>query len=193
MLLIPLDSSLERGQLVSQTTKSIPDAVQVLLQQFQRLTVGEPITYDRMAIFPIFAGGNGKGRESLRYLTLEQALADGAVQVTERGSATVPELTLRNAGQAMVLIFDGEEIIGGQQNRVVNTTFLIPADATFDLPVSCVERGRWHTTSSTFSSGESAYHSLRAAKHQQVSLSLKTSGRPISDQSEIWAEVAVQE
>ncbi len=175
---------------MAQATKSSPDAVQALLERLHHVTVGDPITHDRMVIFPIFPDADSAGRTALEYQTLERAIAAGSVQVTERGSATVPELSLQNSGQTMVLIYDGEEIIGGQQNRVVNTTFLVPAAATFDLPVSCVEQGRWHTTSRTFFSGESAYYGLRAAKHKQVTASLRASGRPISNQSEIWEEVA---
>ena len=171
---------------------SSPDAAQVLIDRLGHLTLGESIAYDRMVIFPVFPGGNGQPAP-LAYRTLEQAIAEGSVKVAERASASVPELTLQNTSNTMVLIFDGEEIIGGQQNRVVNTTFLVAAQAKMDLPVSCVERGRWHSTSATFSSGESGYYKLRMAKHQQVTANLRAEGRPRADQGEIWAEVADRE
>jgi hypothetical protein len=161
---------------VAQATKNSPDAVQVLLQRLDHLTAGEAITHDRMVVFPIFPGPDGKGGEVLKYQTLEQAIAAGFVQVTEHGSATVPELRLQNTGQTMVLIFDGEEIVGGQQNRVVNTTLLVPAIATFDLPVSCVEQGRWHATSRAFASGESAYYALVCWRESSVSASAALPG-----------------
>jgi hypothetical protein len=177
---------------MGQATKGSPDAAQVLLDRLGHLSVGEGIVYDRMVLFPLFPAANDH-QEVLDYRTLEQAIADGSVKVTERASASVPELTLQNAGGTMVLIFDGEEIIGGQQNRVVNTTFLVAAETTMDLPVSCVERGRWHRTSATFASGESGYYALRMAKHQQVTENLRLAGRPLADQGEIWEEVALKE
>jgi len=145
-----------------------------------------------MVIFPLFPA-EPRPQEDLRYQTLGQAIADGSVKVAERPSASVPELTLRNDGKAMVLVFDGEEVVGGQQNRVVNTTFLVAAEAKMDLPVSCVEQGRWHSTSATLTSGEVGYYSLRRAKHQQVTENLRSGAGPIADQGEIWAEVADRE
>ena len=48
-----------------------------------------------------------------------------------------------NKSDRMVLILDGEELVGIKQNRIVNTTILIAANTTTVIPVSCVEQGRW--------------------------------------------------
>jgi hypothetical protein len=52
----------------------------------------------------------------------------------------------------MVLILDGEELVGAKQNRIVNTTILVAAGAEIVIPVSCVEQGRWTYKSDAFSS-----------------------------------------
>src|SRR5262249_26971969 len=106
---------------------SSPKAAQILMDRLGNLSIGEGIGHDRMVIFPLFPAESGQ-QEALDYRTLEQAITDGKVKVTERASASVPELTLQNAANTAVLIFDGEEIVGGQQNRVVNTTFLVAAE-----------------------------------------------------------------
>jgi hypothetical protein len=128
----------------------------------------------------------------LRYRPLEPALADGSVEVMEQASATVPELVLRNKGDVMIFVLDGEEIIGGLQNRVVNASFLVGATATVPLPVTCVEHGRWHSASRTFSSGEATYHSLRSEKFAQVNESLRRGARHTSDQGAVWHSVAAK-
>jgi hypothetical protein len=128
--------------------------------------------------------------QPLRYRTLEEALGEGWVKVVEKPSASVPELVLQNMGQLMVLVLDGEEIVGGKQNRIVNASFLVAAGATVTLPVTCVEHGRWHDVSPVFSSGEASYFSLRQAKHVQVSQSLRATGSARADQGAIWALVA---
>lgn len=114
------------------------------------------------------------------------------MKVTERRSPTVRTLKLINTSALPVLILDGEELVGGWQNRIVTTTLLVPARTTFDLPVSCVEAQRWHavqpeedapgrhettiriltgrkhTGESAFWTGETAYPSLRSLKLKQV-------------------------
>jgi hypothetical protein len=161
-------------------------AVEVVLDRLTALDVGESTVHERMVVFPLFAPNL---TSALRYQTLEQAIAQGAVEVTEQPSATVPELLLRNKGEVMIFVLDGEEIIGGRQNRIVNASFLVAAQSTTHLPVTCVEQGRWHSTSHGFSSGESTYHSLRREKFAQVRASLAATGRHSSDQGAVWNSV----
>jgi hypothetical protein len=163
-------------------------AGQVILDQLASLRVGVGATHAGMTVFPVFAAS--ASAPALRYRTLEQAIADGAVEVVEQASATVPELTLRNKGAVMIFVLDGEEVVGGRQNRIVNASFLIAANSTVTLPVTCVEHGRWHDVSRVFSSGESMPHYMRLAKHRQVSASLARMSRPLADQGATWDAIA---
>jgi len=91
----------------------------------------------------------------------------------------------------MVLILDGEELVGAKQNRIVNTTILIQGKSTTVIPVSCVEQGRWTYDSPRFRSKERVMSSkLRAMKAEQVHQSIRTSDSYRSDQSAIWDEVS---
>jgi hypothetical protein len=119
------------------------------------LRLGEPLSDRALALVPVYADG---GHRTLRYRTL------GEVIVSEAAQAAVPTLQLINKGELPVLILDGEEMVGGRQNRVVNTTLLVPARSAFDLPVSCVEHGRWHELRPMFDAGETAYPRLRSQK-----------------------------
>ncbi len=167
-------------------------AAEALFDRLSAIEIGEGTTHERMVVFPIFARGDGTGGSPLGYRTLQQAIADGSVEVTEQASATVPELTMRNKGATMIFVLDGEEILGGQQNRIVNASFLVAANSTVALPVTCVEHGRWHSTSRAFSSGESTYYSLRSEKFSQVRASLRSTGRHSSDQGAVWNSVAAK-
>ena len=115
------------------------------------------------------------------YRTLSEAIALGEVLVTEQSMATVNALRVVNKGVLPVLILDGEEVVGGLQNRVVNTTLLIPAESAFDLPVSCFEHG--------FHAGEAVHPTLRREKSAQVTASLHTAEAPLANQQAIWSEV----
>jgi hypothetical protein len=173
---------------LSPTSGERRTAGQVILDQLASLRVGVGVAHAGMSVFPVFAAG--AFAQALRYQTLEQAIAAGAVEVVEQASATVPELTLRNKGDVMIFVLDGEEVIGGRQNRIVNASFLIAANSTVTLPVTCVEHGRWRDVSPRFSSGESMPHAMRLAKHQQVSASLARVSRPIADQGATWDAIA---
>src|SRR5688572_15896895 len=124
----------ERQEAVSQ----LFDALDAWLS---RLRLGEPATDKALSLVPVYADGS---TSVLRYRTLAAAIAAGEVLVTEAPQATVPTLQLINQSALPVLVIDGEEVVGGKQNRVVNTSLLVPPKSIFDLPVSCVEHGRWH-------------------------------------------------
>ena len=66
------------------------------------------------------------------------------VIISERPDAEVPTLVAYNPTLSPVLLMEGETVTGGRQNRVLNVSVLIPAGATIDIPVSCVEQGRWN-------------------------------------------------
>jgi hypothetical protein len=195
-IIVSTETATENGGAQSPTETTTPNptsgerrtAAQVILDQLASLRVGVGAAHAGMTVFPVFASSTTA--PALRYRTLEQAIAEGAVEVVEQASATVPELTLRNKGDVMIFVLDGEEVIGGRQNRIVNASFLIAANSTVTLPVTCVEHGRWHDVSRVFASGESMPHTMRLAKHRQVSASLARMSRPIADQGATWDAIA---
>jgi len=131
--------------------------------------------------------------DGLAYHTLAEALAAGDVEVTEKAQASVPGLQVVNGGDVPLLLLDGEEVVGGRQNRVVNTTVLVPAHATFDLDVTCVEHGRWFEVASAFAPGEAVYPSLRGQKARQVSAALEARTGARADQHMVWGEIATRQ
>src|SRR5262249_44723677 len=58
---------------------------------------------------------------SLRYTTLDDALAAGTLEVTEVNDAgSVPTLLVRNKADGLVFLMAGEQLVGAKQNRVLN-------------------------------------------------------------------------
>lgn len=128
------------------------------------------------------------------YLTLEEALREEAVVITELSEGGyVPELKLINQSESKVLILDGEELKGAKQNRIVNATFLIGPRMEAIIPVSCVEAGRWSYRSRNFDSGEKIMHfSLRREDQKEVSKSLREQKTFRSNQGMIWDGLAAK-
>ena len=103
------------------------------------------------------------------YVTLDEALARGfrIREVSESGS--VPELIAQNPTDADVLLYDGEELIGAKQNRILNVTVLVGAESMLTIPVSCVEQGRWSYRSDAFAAApHAAYPELRRRKAERL-------------------------
>ena len=126
------------------------------------------------------------------YLVLDEALASGVVEITEVSEqGSVPDLNFINRGAKPVLIVDGEELLGAKQNRIVNLTILVAAHSELTIPVSCVEAGRWRARSRSFTSApRTQYASGRAKRMSHVSYSMAMRGDRMSDQAEVWDDIA---
>src|SRR5688572_21752252 len=102
------------------------------------ILTGAPVTHGALTVIPLL----GPLLSEPEWLTLGEAT--GQVRITEVNEAgSVPTLTVENLGERPILLLDGEELLGAKQNRILNTTVLVAAHATVEIPVSCVEQGRW--------------------------------------------------
>ena len=168
-------------------TRENREAVEALVEWVSSIRVGDPIVHERMTLFPAYTGHPAAPFD---YVTLAEALAAGWVTITEKPQATVPELLLVNTSDKLVLLLDGEEVVGGRQNRIVNTSLLVGPRSELLLPVSCVELGRWRHVSDSFGAGEITGHELKRELHEQVNLSMAARGRAESDQEAVWDRIA---
>ena len=150
---------------------------------------GEAVTWKQMAVAPLIR--DEETPEGPEYLVLREAFDTDVLRVTETSeSGTVPELAVRNTGKLPVLILDGEELAGAKQNRVVNTSVLVPPETKIVVPVSCTEAGRWNYRSASFEDSDLIMSStIRAKKSRSVSENLKTSSSFRSNQGEVWSEI----
>lgn len=157
------------------------------------LRVGPPVHAAGVSMFPLFSDGDATATAP-SYAVLRDALAAGTGRVTEVSEGgSVPVLRFTNDAPHPVLLLDGEELVGCKQNRILNLSILAPARGDIEIPVSCVEMGRWSRRSAQFSSpGRTMYAQLRASKMAQVHRSLRESGEHSADQSEIWASISAK-
>jgi hypothetical protein len=153
---------------------------------FETIQLGDPVEHGGVVIAPLFPRRNPE----TEYLTLDQALPLG-FRVTEVDAAgSVPELLATNPLDSPVLLYDGEELLGAKQNRILNITVLVAPKGATKIPVSCVEQGRWRTQSTTFgAAGQAAYPDLRRRKAER--LSAEPLQRGVA-QSAVWEEVAAK-
>src|SRR4051812_14074274 len=127
---------------------------------FKTIQLGDSVEHGGVVIAPLFPRKTPK----TSYLTLAEALPLG-LQIGELGEAgAVPELVVDNPLDERVLMYDGEELVGALQNRILNISVLVDARSTVKIPVSCVEQGRWSWRSRRFAKGGHAYPELRRQK-----------------------------
>ena len=153
------------------------------MQLDSTIQLGEPVSHRGILVAPLFP----RLTPAAAYVTLDEALPLG-FKVTEVDTAgLVPELAVSNPLDQNVLLYDGEELIGAKQNRILNVTVLVAAGSKTAIPVSCVEEGRWHARSAAFGSASHAAHpELRRRKGEL--LSADPLARGIA-QHEVWEAV----
>src|SRR4029450_3101727 len=89
-----------------------------------------------------------------------------------------------------VLLYDGEELLGAKQNRILNVTVLVEAHAKTLIPVSCVEQGCWSRRTQHFAPAPAAaYPELRRRKAERLA---QAPAMPGAAQHEVWDAVAAK-
>ena len=150
------------------------------------LALGDPIQILDLSFFPL----SWPIETPSPYVLLGPALdrRDVAIEEVNR-EGSVPHLLVTNRGPIPVLIVEGEILIGGKQNRVVNLTVLVPAEGKLVLPVSCVEQGRWGSRGNKTWSRAAAPPSVRGSKLNSVFANRQRHGSAESDQCDVWNQV----
>ncbi len=132
------------------------------------------------------------GQDSFDYVACGKAITDKLIEVKELSeSGNVNTIFVLNNSDQFVFMMDGDILAGAKQNRLVNVSILLAPRSKTQIPVSCVEQGRWKHTSAAFRGTDYAAPTfLRAGKVDQVRESLKKKRGFASDQVDIWGSVA---
>ena len=147
---------------------------------FETLEVQPPTVHAGITLFPVVGGAT---------LPAPIGLAGDGIVITEKDVAEVPVLVAHNPTDSAVLLLEGEVLDGGQQTRTLNVSVLVPAGGTVELPVSCVEAGRWHGTSRFSRAGYQTSRAVRESKTRGVNRSVRRRAAKMSDQGAVWDSV----
>jgi hypothetical protein len=150
--------------------------------------LGKPQIAGPLAVFPILGP-----EPRLLYASLCDALCNGSFvrEVDDEGS--VGSVLVANHGYSPMLVYEGEEIQGARQNRTFDSSILVPAGVELQVPVSCVEAGRWERSrrNEQFTpAAHTADPALRRAKRTAANTSARRGEPARANQQEVWAEVA---
>jgi hypothetical protein len=154
--------------------------------------LSDPLVHGNLAIYFVY----GKSRSGPIPLTLQEALARKVIKVRETGE--VNELQVENTGDDEIFIQSGDIVKGGQQDRVLSVSMLLPPHSgAMPIDSFCVESGRWSARGAedaqTFSSATAALPSRTAKLAIAGALTKQPGGGDTSvgsRQQEVWRSVA---
>ena len=100
--------------------------------------ISGPVVHENLAIYLV----HGKSAAGAVPLSLEEAMTKQAVKVHETGN--VNELQIENLSADEVFVQAGDIVKGGQQDRVLSVSLILPPKSG-RIPIAsfCVEQGRW--------------------------------------------------
>jgi hypothetical protein len=158
----------------------------VVSEFFKTLRPGAPVKVGLVWFVPVVGAAEGPDAD-----LLEEALGRGVSRVTEVDEGgRVGSVKVSHSGGRPLLVLCGEQVAGAKQDRVFNSSFIVPPGVEVELPVSCVEQGRWHRASDEFSSlGATASSRTRITSLRSVTESLSRGCGYKSDQGAVWREV----
>src|SRR3954466_9328288 len=95
------------------------------------LRVGAPDVHGALAVFPLFGPP-----PRLEYLSFAQGAVLGVSIKELETMASVNDLLVVNPLDKPVLLYEGEEVLGAQQNRTFDVSVLVAARSQLQVPVS---------------------------------------------------------
>jgi hypothetical protein len=138
------------------------------------LHVGRGTTRGALSVFPVWGEYVRVGRCTSRLASVR--LGEN-VEGPKVGSVLVT-----NLGDRPVVMFEGQVLEGGWQNRMLGGSVVVPALDELPVDVVCVEQGRW---------GGGRVHRMRGRRASaRVRGGLRSAG---DRQGEVWSRVAAYE
>ena len=147
--------------------------------------ISDPVKKNNITIFFL----QSKTKLENNFLTLEESISKSLVDIKEVNSkGTIRYLKVSNKSNQKLLILGSEQIIGNalKQNRVVNSTTLVPEKTTIILSVSCCEKNRWSpAVANNICTSESLYFTKG-----RINNSVDIFDNNKTDQFKIWDDIA---
>ena len=144
--------------------------------------VGRGIRYGNLTWFPVFTDAPVTDRG---YATKFDAKD---VKLAEHEQAVVGSVRIQNDTAQKVVLFEGTLLEGGWQHRALTRTVMVDANGVTELPVVCVEQGRWGGAHAQYIGNRQAPAKVRSAMRGMAKQG-NMINQAHADQGRVWAEV----
>ena len=154
----------------------------------------ESMTYRNLMLLPIIDAQPEADFAS--YQTLDRAIEMPGFYITEKkphgrfdDSNAVNTLTVQSKLRDTTILLEGDIIQGGNQDRIIAETTIVPPMTVMDIPVFCVEKGRWHYRENDKANEQERKIYAFTGHFNMGSQSLRATVRHKADQQAVWDEV----
>jgi hypothetical protein len=135
-----------------------------------------PFVHENLAVFLL----DSDQQDDRNFITLDEGLKNETVKVSEQKQAQVQQLEIENTSDSYLFLQEGDRVVGGQQDRIIITSLVIPPHSgKMPLPSFCVEAGRWV--------GNKAFHG--GANAALAPKEVRQASKVSNQQGEVWRKV----
>ena len=162
------------------------------------LSNGAAWSKDQLRLVPITAFADFISNQApvAKYSVLSEILQNEHFRISEKkpygrfdDSGAVNTLTVQNKTEKTVLLLAGDVVQGGNQDRVIGEDRVIAARSIEDIPVFCVEHGRWmYNEDNALNESDKKIFAFRGY-YNMASNAIRKSVRR-GNQGEVWENVA---
>lgn len=163
----------------------------------------EALAYENLRVYPITVEEDFyKTNEAAASMkNLEEGISTKGFYVTEKkpygrmeDSDAVNSLTVQNKSNDMVYLMQGDVVQGGNQDRILGEDRVIAARTITDIPVYCVEHGRWqYREDEVDQNDQESKHKRKifafSGYYNVASSDLRKTVRETKDQQSVWNKV----
>ena len=144
--------------------------------------ISGPYTHENLSVFLV----HSDSQDERGFVTLDEGLMTGLVQIAEKPEEQVSELSIENQSDRPLYLQEGERLEGGKQDRTIISSLVNPPKSgRVAVPTACIEQSRWHEGKTGARFGFTINDAL-APK------GVRGAGKIENDQGKVWCCVAVQ-
>ena len=153
------------------------------IPNLETMTLGRPVNRQGISFIPVYLMANA--------LPDIATGDDSGLVVNELDAPAVPTLSVSNPSPRPILAIQGEQLVGGDQNRTLNVSVLVPPLSARQVPVSCLEQGRWGNRRNFTRGSALAPNSVRMTLLRSVGASARRDQPSrASNQNRVWENVS---
>ena len=176
---------------------------QVTNPEFSVQTTPEAeLQHQNLRLYPIVAEESFVQNQQVAadYQNLKEAIERPGFRITEKKQngrftdrGAVNTLSAQNKTDETIYMMAGDVVTGGKQDRVIAMDLIIPARTITDIPVFCVEKGRWSYKDLEGNSAEKVEKNKKVfaftGYYNVASNDIRRTVKNTQSQDEVWKKV----